>query len=159
MGRSSTGGVGAWTGGKEDLLLVGGGGGGHGMVGAVNGLLEAVKRNAALSPVVADWVSVALFPVLAGPVAGWSVCRVRGRALGWPCYNWTALNLCLFFVLSSGGLVKIKLEAHHTSTFNFVSCVNLDRNSRCIIRTGCCYPWSLGTLTRPDPREEQVRWR
>lgn len=54
--RSSTAGIEAGMGGEDDLLLGGGGaaGGGQGMG---NGLLEAVRRNAALSTVVADWVS------------------------------------------------------------------------------------------------------
>eukprot|EP00904_Undaria_pinnatifida_P012617 jgi/Undpi1/8486/HiC_scaffold_25.g10953.m1 len=54
--RSSTGGIEAGMGGEDDLLLGGGGaaGGGQGMG---NGLLEAVRRNAALSTVVADWVT------------------------------------------------------------------------------------------------------
>ena len=65
----------------------------------------------------------------------------------------------IFFFNPPADWVKIKLKLTTLPRSNFVSCVYLTSSSCCNISTGCCCYLRLGTLTRPDPREGQVRWR
>ena len=68
------------------------------------------------------------------------------------------LYLCFIFISIIRRIGKNKAQGHHTSKFSCRVSIEpiapVATSERSAESTG-----ALGTLTRPDPREGQVRWR